>query len=105
MERVFFLLFFANVASCAETTAAPANVCEEANGVFQHCGASAPFLVGGSCTGFRKVASRCVVDHAKSCDELGTLFQRIDSCIEDDAGDPLVPPDDFALPIELDGGT
>lgn len=101
MKRLLLLLLIA----CGNNEAAPANVCEEANQRFQSCGASAPFLTEGKCTGFRMVASKCVVNHAQSCDDLGTLFSRIDSCIEDDAGDPLTPPDDVAFPISLDGGS
>ena len=97
-------LLLAFLIACGQSQATPANVCDEANAVFQNCGASAPFLTGGTCNGFRMAASKCVVNHAKSCDELGTLFSRLDACMEDDAGDPLVPPDDVQLPIELDGG-
>jgi hypothetical protein len=75
-------------------------VCAQANDVFKHCGASLPMLESGSCAGVRKAVARCVVDHATTCDELGSLFGRIDQCVSDavDGGDPLLPPDDLAIP-------
>ena len=80
--------------ACTSTTAPAADVCAEAKNRIASCGTSLPLLTDGPCSGSTRIVARCVVDHAKDCDELATLFGRIDECVADllDGGDPLLPP-------------
>jgi len=93
-------------AACWEQADAPADVCAEAKQRFNSCGTSVPLLTDGPCNGTTKMFARCVAEHAKDCDELATLFGRIDECVDAllDGGDDLLPPaDDLPLP-DRDGG-
>ena len=86
---------FAAVApACASQEPVAADVCAQAKSRFASCGTSLPVLTDGPCTGTTRIVARCVVDHAHDCDELATLFGRIDACVADllDGGDPLLPP-------------
>lgn len=87
-------------------TAPAADICAEATNRFNSCGTSLPLLSDGPCSGTTKIVARCVVNHARDCDELGTLFGRLDECIADtlDGGDSLLPPA-TDLPVSTrDGG-
>lgn len=69
------------------------DACARADKKLSACGVMLPVGQGGACVGVRRMASECVNAHADGCDELATIFQRIDACIDDiqgDAGD-LVP--------------
>jgi uncharacterized membrane protein YgcG len=83
--------WLATSASCQEEPA-PEDVCEEALLLFATCGATVPLLTDGPCTGVRRATARCVVDHARDCDELASLPQRIDACVSE------MFPDDEPLP-------
>ena len=88
------------------TTEPAADVCAEATQRFNSCGTSLPLLSDGPCSGTTKIVARCVVNHARDCDELGTLFGRLDQCVADmlDGGDSLLPPA-TDLPVgSRDGG-
>ncbi len=97
--------------ACSNADAPPADVCIQAKDRFESCGTSLPLLGDGPCAGTSKMVARCVVDHAHDCDELATLFGRIDACVADllDGGDDLLPPPSD-LPVaprdggDLDGG-
>ena len=82
------------VAACSNAPPAAADLCVEAKDRFASCGTSLPLLTDGPCSGTTKIVARCVVDHAHDCDELATLFGRIDGCVADllDGGDELLPP-------------
>ena len=81
-------------AACSSTEPAATDICIEAKNRFASCGTSLPLLTDGPCSGTTKIVARCVVDHAHDCDELATLFGRIDACVADllDGGDALLPP-------------
>jgi hypothetical protein len=81
-------------AACSNAEPAAADICIEAKNRFSSCGTSLPLLTDGPCSGTTKIVARCVVDHAHDCDELATLFGRIDACVADllDGGDELLPP-------------
>ena len=81
--------------------AADADVCARATHLFSSCGVVLPTLSTAPCTGAAKLVARCVVDHAKDCDGLATLAQRLDACVEDqlDGGDLLPPPADLPVPL------
>jgi hypothetical protein len=80
--------------ACANEDPPAADVCGEAKNRFSSCGTSLPLFSDGPCTGTTRIVARCVVDHAHDCDELATLFVRIDACVADllDGGDELLPP-------------
>ena len=80
---------------------AGADVCTRATHLFSSCGVVLPTLSGAPCTGAARLIARCVVDHAKDCDGLATLAQRLDACVEDqlDGGDLLPPPADLPVPL------
>ncbi len=80
--------------ACSNAPPAAADICIEAKDRFASCGTSLPLLTDGPCSGTTKIVARCVVDHAHDCDELATLFGRIDTCVADllDGGDELLPP-------------
>ena len=82
------------VTACSDEPPPASDVCGEARNRFAACGASLPILTGGPCTGTTRIVARCVVDHAHDCEELATLFGRIDACVADllDGGDELLPP-------------
>lgn len=109
-RTVYFLgclAVLASVAACELGEPPPAgDVCAEAKNRFASCGASLPLLSDGPCTGTTRIVARCVAAHAHDCDELATLFTRIDSCVADmlDGGDSLLPPaTDLPVPGR-DGG-
>ncbi|MDB5215449.1 MAG: hypothetical protein JWO86_3376 [Myxococcaceae bacterium] len=81
-------------AACSNPEPPAADICIEAKNRFSSCGTSLPLLTDGPCSGTTKIVARCVVDHAHDCDELATLFGRIDACVADllDGGDELLPP-------------
>jgi hypothetical protein len=81
--------------------AADADVCARATHLFSSCGVVLPTLSDVPCTGAARLIARCVVDHAKDCDGLATLGQRLDACVEDqlDGGDLLPPPTDLPVPL------
>ena len=92
--------------ACSNADAPAADVCIQAKDRFASCGTSLPLLSDGPCAGTSKMVARCVVDHAHDCDELATLFGRIDACVADllDGGDDLLPPaSDLPVPPR-DGG-
>lgn len=103
------LAVFALVASlpgCSSGLPPAADVCGEAKNRFSSCGTSLPLLSEGPCSGTTRIVARCVVDHAHDCDELSTLFGRIDACVADmlDGGDSFLPPaTDLPVPGR-DGG-
>ncbi|MDB4935925.1 MAG: hypothetical protein JWP87_2897 [Labilithrix sp.] len=96
--RLLVLAALAMVASlhaaCSDREAPAADVCGEAKNRFESCGTSLPVLSDGPCSGTTRIVARCVVEHAHDCDELATLFSRIDACVADllDGGDALLPP-------------
>lgn len=93
--------------ACGPADPPAADVCAEARHRFASCGTSLPVLSDGPCTGTTRIVARCVADHAHDCDELATLFTRIDACVADllDGGDSLLPPaTDLPVPGR-DGGT
>jgi hypothetical protein len=96
------------VGGCPEETFS-GDICEQASHFFDTCGTTVPLLSDGACNGVRMAMARCVVEHAKDCDELATLFARLDACVRDltdDAGAALPPPEDFPAPsIEGAGGS
>ncbi len=71
----------------------PADVCAEAVERFATCGASLPFLEG-TCTGPRKLVAQCVTERANGCDELASLWGRVDECMTGyaDGGAPFAEP-------------
>lgn len=84
------------LAACEGAKSVPVDVCDDATQRLAECGVSLPLVTGGACAGPRRLASQCLVSHADGCDEISTLLQRIDACIEDmeaDGGDefPLPP--------------
>lgn len=92
--------------ACSTAAPAAADVCAEATNRFNSCGTSLPLLTDGPCSGTTKIVARCVVNHAHDCDELATLFGRLDACVADmlDGGDSLLPPaSDLPVPSR-DGG-
>lgn len=101
-------------AACSSTETPPADLCMAAKDRFSSCGTSLPLLTDGPCSGTTRIVARCVVEHAHDCDELATLFGRIDECVADllDGGDDLlppatdlpVPPRDASASDPLDGG-
>jgi hypothetical protein len=104
---VLGLLALLPLLACSSGAAPAADVCAEAKNRFAACGTSLPLLSDGPCTGTTRIVARCVVDHAHDCDELATLFARIDACVADmlDGGDSLLPPaTDLPVPLR-DGGT
>jgi hypothetical protein len=110
MRRLLALatVAFVALAHAACDTGEPpaADVCAEAKHRFASCGTSLPVLGDGPCAGTTSIVARCVVDHAHDCDELATLFGRIDACVADllDGGDALLPPaTDLPVPPR-DGG-
>lgn len=98
MRRLLLLVPLAMTAllhaACGGEEPAPADVCAEAKNLFASCGTSLPLLSDGPCSGPTRIVARCVVDHAADCEELATLFVRIDACLADmlDGGDSLLPP-------------
>ena len=80
--------------ACSSGEPPAADVCGQAKQRFASCGTSVPLLGDGPCNGTSRIVARCVVDHAHDCDELATLFGRIDACVADmlDGGDDLLPP-------------
>ena len=101
MSRALLLFLIASLGAvavlapaCASEPPSAADVCAEAKNRFASCGTSLPLLTDGPCTGTTRIVARCVVEHAHDCDELATLFGRIDACVADllDGGDPLLPP-------------
>ena len=80
--------------ACTSADPAVTDMCIEARNRFSSCGTSLPLLGEGPCSGTTRIVARCVVDHAHDCDELATLFGRIDACVADllDGGDELLPP-------------
>jgi hypothetical protein len=50
--------------------------------------------------GLRRAIATCITENATTCDELATLFRRMDVCVDAvvDGGEPLVPPSDLPLP-------
>ena len=89
--------------ACERTNepAADADLCTRATHLFSSCGVVLPTLSEAPCTGAARLVARCVVDHAKDCDGLATLAQRLDACVEDqlDGGDLLPPPADLPVPF------
>jgi hypothetical protein len=81
-------------AACSSAQPVAGDMCVEAKNRFASCGTSLPLLTDGPCSGTTKIVARCVVDHAHDCDELATLFGRIDACVAGllDGGDELLPP-------------
>ena len=107
LARWLTLAGLAGLCACGSAEPRPADVCAEAKLRFASCGASLPLLADGPCTGTTRIAARCVADHAHDCDELATLFTRIDACVADmlDGGDALLPPV-TDLPVHVrDAGT
>lgn len=98
MRRLFAVATIAVVAlvhaACDGGEPPAADVCAEAKNRFASCGTSLPVVGDGRCAGTTRIVARCVVDHAHDCDELATLFGRIDACVADllDGGDALLPP-------------
>ncbi|GAC1543982.1 MAG: hypothetical protein NVS3B10_31770 [Polyangiales bacterium] len=91
---------------CSNADAPAADLCIQAKDRFASCGTSLPLLSDGPCAGTSRIVARCVVDHARDCDELASLFGRIDACVADllDGGDDLLPPpSDLPVPPR-DGG-
>ena len=88
---------------CSDGAPTASDVCGQAKNRIASCGASLPLFSDGPCTGTSRIVARCVVDHAQDCDELATLFGRIDACAADmlDGGDPLLPP---ATDLPVPGG-
>ena len=88
------LATFAGASACGPTEPRAGDVCAEAKHRFASCGTSLPLLSDGACSGTTRIIARCVADHAHDCEELATLFTRIDSCVADmlDGGDSLLPP-------------
>ena len=89
--RLAWLLCLLSVAvvvvGCREDDATVAgDACERADHKLRACGVMLP-LVSSGCVGLRRVASECVNAHADGCDELATIFQRVDACLEDQQGD------------------
>jgi len=100
------LAFAAALGACSTGSPVAADVCAEATHRFNACGTSLPLLSDGPCSGTTKIVARCVVSHAHDCDELATLFGRLDACVADmlDGGDALLPPaSDLPVPYR-DGG-
>lgn len=100
-------LFAATSAGCsaAADDDATLDACARADKKLSACGVTLPVGQGSACVGVRRMASECVNAHADGCDELATIFQRIDACIDDiqgDAGD-LVP-EGVALTSHPDAG-
>jgi hypothetical protein len=94
-------------AACSGAEAPAADVCGQAKQRFASCGTSVPLLGEGTCSGTSRIIARCVVDHARDCEELATLFGRIDACVADmlDGGDSLLPPaTDLPVPPRDDAG-
>jgi hypothetical protein len=94
-------------AACSGGEAPAADVCGDAKQRFASCGTNVPLLGEGACSGTSRIVARCVVDHAHDCEELATLFGRIDACVADmlDGGDSLLPPaTDLPVPARDDGG-
>lgn len=105
MKWVLAISLLAAAACASSKDPAPTDVCGQASAQFASCGTELPIL-SGTCTGTTKIMARCVVDHAHDCDELASLFSRIDECVSDvlDGGDALLPPaTDLPVP-DLDGG-
>ena len=103
---VLVLLALSAIAACSGGELPASDVCGQAKDRFAACGTSLPLLTDGPCSGTTRIVARCVVDHAKDCDELATLFGRIDACVADmlDGGDSLLPPaSDLPVPGR-DGG-
>jgi hypothetical protein len=101
------LALVAAFAACSGAEAPASDVCGQAKQRFASCGTSVPLLGEGTCSGTSRIVARCVVDHAHDCEELATLFGRIDACVADmlDGGDSLLPPaTDLPVPARDDGG-
>jgi hypothetical protein len=101
------LLALGALVACSGDDPPAADVCGEAKDRFASCGTSLPLFSDGPCTGTTRIVARCVVDHARDCDELATLFVRIDACVADllDGGDGLLPPaTDLPVPPRDAGG-
>jgi hypothetical protein len=106
MRRALVVAAALLVAGCSNAPAPAADVCGEASNRFASCGTSLPLLADGPCSGTTRIVARCVVDHAHDCDELGTLFGRIDACVADllDGGDALLPPATDLPVVRRDAG-
>jgi len=100
------LAFAAALGACSTGSPVAADVCAEATHRFNACGTSLPLLSDGPCSGTTKIVARCVVSHAHDCDELATLFGRLDACVADmlDGGDSLLPPATDLPVSNRDGG-
>lgn len=82
-----------------------ASVCEQANDVVQHCGASVPFLADTPCSGIARFASQCVVDQVNGCDDLASLMRNLDRCFPDAGAFPEAESLPFPSPARPDGGS
>ncbi|GAC1356601.1 MAG: hypothetical protein NVSMB47_10040 [Polyangiales bacterium] len=91
--------------ACAAEPTVATDVCAQANDVFLRCGVSLPLVQTAACTGAAKTIARCVVDHARECEELAGLTRRLDLCAEDllDGGDEIGAPD-LPVPPPADSG-
>jgi len=100
------LLGCAVVVACSTSAPVAGDVCAEATNRFHSCGTSLPLFSDGPCSGTTRIVARCVVDHAHDCDELATLFGRLDACVADmlDGGDSLLPPATDLPVSNRDGG-
>ena len=98
MRRLALLLPL--FAACVPPASGARDVCEKAHQLIESCGASLPTLENEPCTGFNKVVSKCIAEHAGDCDELATLNTRLDECVGD-GGDELLP-SDTEIPLTND---
>ena len=94
-----FLLIL--LCACGTPSAPPKDVCAHARIFFLTCGASVPVLESEKCAGVAKAVARCVVEHARDCDELANLASRLDDCRPDGGDDDLIPAaEDLPFPFE-----
>lgn len=92
-------------AACAPEEPVPADVCAQATQVFTRCGVTLPLLADRPCTGATRAVARCVAAHAKNCEDLANLTQRLDACVAEelDGGD-LTPAEDLPFPTFGEAG-
>ncbi len=92
-------------AACAPEEPVPADVCAQATQVFTRCGVTLPLLADRPCTGATQAVARCVAAHAKNCEDLANLTQRLDACVAEelDGGD-LTPAEDLPFPTFGEAG-
>lgn len=74
------LSFSTTLDACAPELAGD-TMCARAAHRFNECGASLPALEGATCSATQKALATCITMNASSCEELASLYRRIDVCV------------------------